>query len=252
MIKLTPTFGLFSGGHDSLSATAAAATMPGFVAAVHINTGIGIEETREFVHDTCKARGWPLIELFAERTYEELVLTRGGFPSGPKSHNSMYYFLKQRQVRRLVREHKQGRLGRVRLVTGIRLDESVRRMGAGISVPERREGAQVWLNPILHWTAFKVSQFIDSEGLKRNQVVDTLHRSGECLCGALARPDEIKDIDLWYPKMGARIHALEAQARELDLPSQKWATPTGRRDRGKDKALALCNSCQLDYLEATA
>lgn len=252
-MQSTPVFALFSGGHDSLASTAIAAKRPDFKAAVHINTGIGIEETREFVHETCKAQGWPLIELHAERTYEELVLTRGGFPSGPKSHNSMYYYLKQRQVRRLVREHKQGRFGRVGLVTGIRLDESQRRMGAGISVPERREGAQVWLNPILYWTAFKVSQFIDSEWLKRNQVVDTLHRSGECLCGALARPDEIRDIEIWYPKVAERIHALEAQARELGLASTTWANRNAsRKGLAQTKALALCSSCQMDWLEETA
>lgn len=247
-----PTFGLFSGGHDSLCSTSIASKMPGFVAAVHINTGIGIEETREFVRETCGERGWPLIEMHAERTYEDLVLTRGGFPSGPKSHNSMYWYLKQKQVNRLVRDHKQGRKGRVVLVTGIRKSESTRRMGSGISVYLRHDGAKTWLNPILAWSAADCLDYMEEEGLKRNPVVDLLHRSGECLCGALAHRDEIREIELWYPKSAERIHALEAKARELGLKAQRWAAPTSRTNRAQVEALAMCNSCQLDYLERTA
>lgn len=247
-----PTFGLFSGGHDSLTSTALAAEMPGFVAAAHINTGIGIEETREFVRETCRRQGWPLIELHAERTYEDLVLTRGGFPSGPKSHSSMYWYLKQKQVNKLVREHKQGATGRVVLVTGIRKAESTRRMGAGISVPERRDGAKIWLNPILDWTARQCSEFMAARGLVRNPVVDLLHRSGECLCGALAHRDEIREIELWFPQAAERIHALEAKARELGLRGQRWAAASSRKNRDQTVALAMCNSCQLDYLERTA
>lgn len=44
-------YGLFSGGHDSLCSTHIASTMPNFKGVVHANTGIGIEETREFVRD---------------------------------------------------------------------------------------------------------------------------------------------------------------------------------------------------------
>jgi 3'-phosphoadenosine 5'-phosphosulfate sulfotransferase (PAPS reductase)/FAD synthetase len=246
----TPVFALFSGGHDSLASTAIAAKRPDFTAAVHINTGIGIEETRQFVRDTCQRQGWPLIEMHPDaKTYEQLIRERG-FPSGPKSHNAMYYWLKQRQVRRLVREHKQGLFGRVVLVTGIRLDESVRRMGAGIAVPVRRQGAQVWENPILYWTAFKVSQFIDSEGLKRNEVVDVLHRSGECLCGALAHRDEIRLIEMFYPAAAERIHDLEREAAELGLPA-RWAAKS-KRTTAEIRGLELCHSCQLDYLDTRA
>lgn len=241
-----PTFGLFSGGHDSLAATALASKMPGFVAVAHINTGIGIRQTREFVRKTCKRQGWPLIELHPDgKTYEQLVRERG-FPSGPKSHNAMYYWLKQRQVRRLVRTHKEGRLGRVVLVTGIRRDESVRRMAKAEGM-SRREGAAIWENPILDWTARQVSDFIDSQGLKRNPVVDVLHRSGECLCGALAHRDEIRMIEMFYPSAAGRIHRLEREAEALGLPC-RWAARS-KRTTAEIRGLELCHSCQLDYLQ---
>lgn len=240
-------YGLFSGGHDSLTSTAIAAEHPQFTAAVHINTGIGIEETREFVRETCQEQGWPLIEMFPQHRYEDLVLQRGGFPSGPKSHSSMYWYLKQKSLDKLVRETKTHRMDRVVLVTGIRVDESVRRMGAGISVPIRRKGAQVWVNPILDWSKSDCHDLMEDRGLRRNPVVDLLHRSGECLCGALARANEIIDIDLWYPKAGQVIHDLEKKAADLGLRSVKWATrPPKAPPIGVEQlSLAMCTSCQV-------
>lgn len=235
-------FGLFSGGHDSLCSTALAARHPRFSGAVHINTGIGIEETREFVRDTCKRQGWPLIEMHPDgKTYEELVLEKG-FPGGSKAHSTHYYWLKQRQIRRLVREHKTSPGDRIGLVTGIRLSESVRRLGAGISVPVRRQGAQLWVNPILDWTASDCNKFIEAEGLARNQVCDLLHRSGECLCGALAQRGEIREIERWYPDTAARIHSLEARVTAIGHLEDVWA---GRlRVSRQQMRLPLCVSCE--------
>ena len=54
--KPVAVFGMFSGGHDSICAVHMAAQRPEFTAAVHINTGIGIEQTREFVRRRAGAR----------------------------------------------------------------------------------------------------------------------------------------------------------------------------------------------------
>lgn len=243
--KPVATFALFSGGHDSLTSTAIAARHPSFTAAVHINTGIGIEETREFVRETCRAEGWPLIELRSPHRYEDLVLQRGGFPSGPKSHSSMYWYLKQKPLDGLLRETKQKRGDNVALVTGIRVAESVRRMGAGISVPIRRDDhCRVWVNPILSWTSLDCNRFIDRVGLRRNRVVDLLHRSGECLCGALAREDEIHEVDYWFPAAGQRIHDLEAEARACGLKNTRWASQKKWGD-AEQITLPMCASCEM-------
>jgi 3'-phosphoadenosine 5'-phosphosulfate sulfotransferase (PAPS reductase)/FAD synthetase len=237
-------FGLFSGGHDSLTSTSIAAQHEDFTAAVHINTGIGIEETREFVRETCKEQGWPLIELHSEHRYEDLVLKRGGFPQGPKSHSSMYYYLKQRPLDGLIRDTKKARGDRVVLVTGIRVAESVRRMNAAISVPIRRDGASVWVNPILDWTASDCGTYMAAMNIRRSPVVDLLHRSGECLCGALAREEEIHEIDLWYPEAAKRIHDLEAQARACGLKHTRWASRKAWGD-AEQITLPMCASCEL-------
>jgi len=236
-------FALFSGGHDSLTSTALAASHPAFTAVVHINTGIGIEDTRDFVRATCERQGWPLIEMHPDaKTYRDLV-TEKGMPGGPKAHNTMYYWLKQRQVRRLVAEHKQHRHDRIGLVTGIRTDESTRRMGAGISIPVRVTGSQLWISPILDWTGADCNAQIDALGLDRNPVVDLLHRSGECLCGALAHHSEIRDIEAWYPAAAREIHAYEQLARDHGHLEDVWA---GRLAVNRDQLRLdqeLCQSC---------
>jgi 3'-phosphoadenosine 5'-phosphosulfate sulfotransferase (PAPS reductase)/FAD synthetase len=235
-------FGLFSGGHDSLAATAVIAKHPRFTAAVHINTGIGIEETREFVRETCKRQGWPLIEMWPDaKTYRDLVIEKG-MPAGPKAHNTMFYWLKQRQIRRLVAKHKTHRHDRIGLVTGVRASESERRMASAIAVPVRRAGSQLWLNPILDWTGVQVSRFVDEEGLQRNPVVDLLHRSGECLCGALARREELAEIERWYPVAAAEIRVYEDLARAHGHPDDLWASKlTQPRSQAR---LPLCWSCE--------
>lgn len=240
-------FALFSGGHDSLSATAVAAKHPAFSGAVHLNTGIGIPETREFVRETCAERGWPLLEYEAgESTYDDLVLGWGGFPSGPLSHARMYQFLKRNQLNILIRQHKRFERDRVMLVTGIRRLESHRRLNAGIGEPIHRDGAKLWVNPILDWSKSDCNDLIEREGLKRNPVVDLLHRSGECLCGAFARQDEILEIELWFPHVAERIHALEERAREAGLDACVWARRT-RREVGVVGEVPgpLCSDCAL-------
>ena len=236
-------FALFSGGHDSLTSTAIAASHPRFTAAVHINTGIGIEETRDFVRATCERQRWPLLEYHPDgKSYRDLVIEKG-MPGGPKAHNTMFYWLKQRQIRRLVAEHKTHRHDRIALVTGIRASESQRRMNGALAVPVRRDGAQLWVSPILDWTGIDCSRFITTRGLARNHVVDLLHRSGECLCGALARAAEIREIESWFPRVAEELHAYEELAREHGHAEVVWAGRS-RVSRTQPK-LPLCWSCEV-------
>lgn len=246
----SPGFALFSGGHDSLCSTHVAMTRGFAQAVVHINTGIGIEETREFVRETCADHGWPLIEMHPDaKTYRDLVAEKG-MPGGPKAHNTTYYWLKQRQIRRLVREHKNGLHGRVVLVTGIRVAESERRLSSVMAVPMHRIGAQVWFNPILTWTKADCNRYIAEHGLRRNQVVDVLHRSGECLCGALAHHSEIREIEAWYPDAAERLHEYENLARQHGHLEDVWA---GRLTVNRSQLrldLPLCSSCEARAVSA--
>ncbi len=243
----TPThvFALFSGGHDSLSSTHVASQHPSFTAAVHINTGIGIEETREFVRATCREHGWPLLEYHArEGVYVDRCL-RYGMPGGPEQHEYTYHVLKSEQIQRLVRDHKQRRHDRIMLVTGVRQDESTRRMRLH-PTPIRRDGVKVWVHPNLHWSGLDVSRYVDDQGLKRNPVVDKLHRSGECLCGALADPKELDEVAFWYPEVARRIRDLEYACFLKGLP-YRWGRDPSVPFDPRQPMLELCRSCRTRW-----
>jgi len=217
--KPVAVYGMFSGGHDSLCATHFAAQHPAFTAAVHINTGIGVSETRDFVRKTASDQGWPLIEIRAKedcgQDYDELV--RGyGFP-GPFHHRKMYNRLKERGIAKLVRDVKTRQSDRVLLVTGVRRAESTRRMAT--VDPINREGARVWCAPLAWFEERHKSAYMLAHGLPRNEVVDQLHMSGECLCGAFAKPGELEWLEFCgYTDVVSRIRRLESEAKELGVP----------------------------------
>jgi 3'-phosphoadenosine 5'-phosphosulfate sulfotransferase (PAPS reductase)/FAD synthetase len=247
-------FGLFSGGHDSLSATFCAS--PFFNFAVHINTGIGVQRTRQFVQDTCKIRGWPLLELKASdnvnatgqpdpQRYRDFVL-KYGFP-GPHGHGMMYARLKERALNRLARMFGATTRGaskrRIMLISGCRSQESTRRMGTVDEVQIR--GRFIWAAPIHDWSKLDTTLLIEHAGLERNPVVDLIHKSGECLCGAFAKPGELEELALWPETKPAydQIKSLEAEAAVAGVHC-KWGTrPLRERKSSHTQLELLCWSC---------
>lgn len=233
-------FGMLSGGHDSLCACHFASHAKMFAGCVHINTGIGVEETRDYVRQTCKDRGWPLREMRSRITYESLVL-RFGFP-GPASHGIMYTRLKERCLRQLVRENKTSRQDRIMLVAGMRYDESTRRMGNAET--HHRDGCRVWCSPIVNWTTDERNAFIDFRGWEKNPVVAKLCMSGECCCGAFAHPGERAELRFHYPKVITQIEELEAKAKAAGVHCV-WGTrpPKQKTDREDTPLFSLCSDC---------
>jgi 3'-phosphoadenosine 5'-phosphosulfate sulfotransferase (PAPS reductase)/FAD synthetase len=240
-------FGLFSGGHDSLCSTHVACQHFLFQGAVHINTGIGVEETRDFVRKTSRLQRWTLKEYSPPVAYDDIVL-KHGFP-GPGGHFYMYVRLKERCVAELIRTHKQGRDDRILLVTGVRLEESDRRMGH--VEPIVRQGARVWVAPILNWTTDDKNDYINFNSLPRNPVVADLCMSGECLCGAFARPGEMTEIETFYPKTAERIHDLERRAAIAGVHA-KWGTRPAKDEPATEQTLPmeLCWSCEAKRVGA--
>lgn len=214
-------FALFSGGGDSRTAAYIASLHPRFNGCVFVNTGTGIAATRQHVIDTCREQGWPLKEYKAKENtkadgtpdpmdYEQIVLTHG-FP-GPGQHQTMYSKLKERQIRRLMREHE----GNVLFVSGAREQESERRMGKG-SVLEK-DGRQIWLNVIWKWSKDECAGTLAAAGIKPNEAALKFGRSGECLCGAFAKPGELAALELADPIRAAEIRDLEQRVREKGFP----------------------------------
>jgi len=268
-IRPEKVFALFSGGNDSLATTHIAAQHLGTTldGVVHINTGIGIPQTREFVRDTCKQYGWPLVEYKAvENTkadgtpdpiiYEELV-TKWGFP-GPYGHRLMYIRLKERALARLRREHGKNIL----LISGFRRQESSRRMKQ-TEATEKKFGFN-WCCPCFYMDKREILQYRREKNLPHNEVCDLLHMSGECLCGAFAHKGELAEIEMWFPDVGRHIRDLEKKVRDAGFPwgweegppewwvKKKNADKAGQEDafdRERDEVLEgagfqpLCAAC---------
>lgn len=252
LYKPTHVFGMLSGGHDSLCTALVAASHPAFTAMVHINTGIGIDETRQFVRDTCERKGWPLLEYHPPVSYRDIVLQHG-FP-GPGGHFFAYTRLKERAMRQLTREHKVKRMDKIMLITGVRSQESVRRMRHVDTI--QKEGARIWVAPIHDWAKAECAAFIELKGMPRNQVVDTMHMSGECMCGSFSKPGEMQDLELWYPKLAAEIHALEEEVKAKGIAACVWGQRPPKMTAAEaarqriDLSLPMCTSCATDRLLA--
>lgn len=240
---------LYSGGNDS---TVLAHMLRGKAThAVHANTTIGIEATRQFVRDTTADWGLPLLEVFpgAGNTYEDMVLAYG-FP-GPGHHFKSYQRLKERGLRDARRQLVLNpRKERVVFVAGRRRNESDRRA----AVPEsERIDATVWSSPMVNWTKLDLMQYrLIFPDVPQNPVARWLHMSGECLCGAFAKFNELAEIEYCgFKEVVAYIRRLEAMiAHRTDIPEYRKTWGWGgdpavlAHSRQKhSKVGPLCSSC---------
>lgn len=231
--------GLFSGGHDSLTACHIASRHPAFSYAAHLNTGIGVKETREFVRKTAASRGWNLREYFALKCGQDYadIVAKYGFP-GPGQHSTMYRRLKERTLRVAIREAKEGhpRRSTVLLISGVRFQESQRRMG--YKEPVTREGSKIWVNIINDWSKLDCGRYMQDNGIPRSPVVDLIHKSGECLCGSFAKPGEFEELEMFFPETAAHIKSLKCGK------GRSW----GWGANGKQAAAPgpMCSSCILN------
>lgn len=257
---------MLSGGNDSLSVShftaLALGDQPFHVA--HINTGIGIPETRAHVYNVCASYDWPLKEYRAVHNgqrYDDIVMEHG-FP-GPAQHLIMFSRLKERALRQLLREHD----GTVMLVSGARKQESARRM----RLPDKavhKDGRKLWCSPFYYLSNEELSDYRQENKIPESPVRQFLCMSGECLCGAFAREGELNEIDQFFPATGKRIR--ELQRRVIagghpwgwgNRPPAWWTTKQAADRAGQQDALEeeyseevqmLCTSCQSRHEQLDA
>jgi 3'-phosphoadenosine 5'-phosphosulfate sulfotransferase (PAPS reductase)/FAD synthetase len=230
---------LYSGGNDST--TLGHIFKRRATHAIHANTGIGVEETRQFVRDTCAAWGLPLIEKHPPTSYRDLVIERG-FP-GPAMHFKMFTRLKERCLEQARNDLVTNpRRERVLFIAGRRRSESNRREAIPL---HERKGSTIWSSPIAMWTELDLNTYRGLHDVPRNPVADLIHMSGECLCGAFAKPGELDEIGYWFPEVKADIEALEIDVRAAGHPEEicKWGHGQGRAS----KSGPLCTSCALKF-----
>lgn len=243
---------LFSGGHDSYCACFVASQHRKFDGNVyHINTGIGSKATRDFVEQVCKDEGWKLNILKSPNTYEDRI-RESGFP-GPAMHSYTYHALKERCVNMITKIGKSHHP--TILVTGARAAESRRRMGHVVPVrvgevyqnSNGRASARhrIWTAPCYDWSSEDQHDFMNLHQMPRNPVKQSiLGMSGECFCGAFARPNEIDMIREVVPDVAAEIDRLQIVAQECGHPPDRCVYG-GPRNKGEQilETGPLCTSC---------
>jgi len=248
----THVFILTSGGNDSAVPLHLFRKHPSVTAAVHIDTGIKAPDVEPHVVRVCAAFGLPLLIYRAmehtkadgspdPQSYDDYG-RKHGFP-GPPQHTRMYNRLKERQLERLIRDHKKGFKDRIALVTGARKHESRRRMG--YTDETQRFGARVWIAPVANWTNDAMALYRKHYDLPENPASKHLGMSGECLCGAFAKPGELDRIAARYPELGERLRRLERESPAPwgydGRPARDWMEMT--RGQGVLGLTPLCTSC---------
>jgi 3'-phosphoadenosine 5'-phosphosulfate sulfotransferase (PAPS reductase)/FAD synthetase len=193
---------MFSGGKDS---TVLAHLMRDITTVYgHANTGIGIEATREYVRETSAKWGVELIERTPRkgRTYAEYV-ERNGFP-GPGRHGIIFNRIKGDPFAQIRDEFVSNPMrDRVLFVAGRRFTESARRKSRKIPVWER-QGSIVWVSPMRGWTNLDLVAYRRRfPEIPRNVIADQIDMSGECLCGAFAKPGELDLLRAYAPAASA-------------------------------------------------
>jgi len=215
---MSETYALFSGGHDSLVSTHKAIKSGTADKVLHIDTGIGIRQTREFVENVCERRGWPLETIASDHDYEKIVL-ENQFP-GPAVHIIMYSKLKERALRKVARRHDDKPV----FTTGVRKHESEARFKN--VTPEQEDSSWIWRANIHDFTQSDVESYIDDHGLSRSPVKQKYHHSGECLCGAFGnRAEELVMLEAHFPETAERIKELESKVQDRhgdDDPRSYW------------------------------
>ncbi len=255
--------GMFSGGKDS--STVGHLFREQVTHFGHCNTSVGIEQTRQFVRDTCNRWDVPLLEQHIPegRRYEDYVLGRvissrgpnkgkravwpGGFP-GPAVHDWVYQWLKGRSAERLRNQLiTDPRRQRVIFLSGIRTAESARRRtGTARGRYAKEKGSIVWVQPIRDWTALDLNAYRRANpDFPVNEVSDLLHISGECCCGANAKKQEVVQIEMFFPSLFRWLQDLGLKARKAGVaPPQQcvWGWGWGRQAPSRAGG-PLCAGC---------
>jgi hypothetical protein len=154
--------------------------------------------------------------------------------------------LKQRRVRDLQRDYSQ-RGEKLLLISGVRRKESKRRAKSvgkkDWSGPDHEACRCVWANPLVNCDGRDMLSLREHFEIPQAEATALIHKSGECLCGAFARPGELEELEFWFPEVGSYIRGLEREAEKAGKPYCKWGHG---KIQGESKPVGpLCQGCSL-------
>jgi len=251
----------YSGGKDSgIALDYTAKYFPNhFKGVIFADTGIGTQATIDFVKKYCKERKYSLNIVKPENvirkktsipfSYKNLVM-RYGFPSH-SGHTMVMQQLKLFPIRQFI--HQRIKAGeKPCIITGIRKKESARR-SRNYYTPIDKDGKMVYVKPLFYKTNEWVYRYFVENDVKRSPVYETLHLSGDCLCGCFAKKGEAKLLQIFHPEVYDKILKLENEFKKIkDHPYKAFATWGNSKNSIKDvKSQStiesyFCSDCFLD------
>lgn len=235
---------LVSGGMDSTVAADVAVRWGDADRLVYLDTRTGMRRNRRYIE---RLADWMGVQLWTWRThesYQEQVL-EDGFP-GSAIHGQEYARRKERQI-----QEAAARFEELHCWTGVRYQESDRRMVNVKPESEARGGRWYWHAPIATWSKEQCREHIRRYEIPCNPLWDDLGRSGDCFCGCFGSPEEkIDALAAGGDGIVAKLEALEELADHGDQ-TDRWAwsgmsDTEQRAERVDDGQMLLCSTCGLD------
>jgi len=224
--KKTDFYALVSGGKDAVSIAHWLSEQNRLKAVLHIDTGVGIQATQDFVKDLCQDQGWPLEILKPKPPYVYASMAlEFGFP-GPANHSQIMGRLKSETLRHYVKGKPYHCM-----ITGVRKFESARRQGK-YPAPLNLKNNVFFCNPFFYMTTEYTYRYIHEHGLKITPVHAVMGMSGECNCGSFGTRREKELITQLDPKLADYISWLEEGIKKFGTPMAKkygiWGGNTQR------------------------
>ena len=254
-------FAAVSGGDDSIVALYFAYLSPHIEldGILHIDTGIGIPETREYVEEIAEDLGLKCYTVgegnirYPHESYSYLV-TKFGFPgANPIAHSQVQSNLKDKPFNRFESYIN----GDIALISGVRKAESNRRYDKLRQLAENgiNEVKQIlWVSPIVEFDEKDLKEFKEEHDIKENMVSAMLNSSGECLCAYEDR-QRLETLKEFYPEVAQKIFKLEFDVLEEvargNVPREYALWAHGSMDKGEfekqsdsTQAQLLCADCE--------
>lgn len=230
--------GLFSRGKDSLVTCHFLSRLGVLDEVLYCNTGVNAPENPLYVLDICKKFGWKLNTVYPKEgeKFEDFV-RKFDFPR-QGMHSAIMGYLKWHPMRTWARQHRHEDFA---FVSGRRAKESNRRGGimSNTGTVEQTE-KMTFVTPLYYWSDADVWNYIRDNNLEKCPVYDTLHISGDCLCGAFSEIGEMFLIKVFHKQLYDFLLGIEEKY------GGRWGNGMSARGAKTQQQLSddlICNEC---------
>ena len=205
-------YALYSGGRDSGLVVEWLSEHDYLKSIVHVNTGVAMQMTTDFVKDICQEKGWDLIVIEPKPKYKFAdICLEFGFP-GPSFHRVVMGFLKFQPMRNFFMSLNDEKAS---FVSGIRQMESKRR-AKNFTSPYNEDSNMWFTAPFYYYTNEEMYKMRITQNIKTSPAYETgVGISGDCLCGAYASYQEKAALKKADPHLATYIEWLEEGVKQF-------------------------------------